>query len=376
MYRVDKKDKTTDKIKEISFKECGLSERKDLQEWIANNPTILGEELLIIQKEFDGFSDTNERLDLLAIDKNGNLVIIENKLDNSGKNVVWQAMKYAGYCSSLKKEDIKNIFQQYLIKSGKQEEAEDVIVDFLEKDDFNEVQLNIDVSQRIILVAREFRKEVTNTVIWARKFGMKIQCIKIIPYSFKGELLVDIDQIIPGKDIADIMISLDEKAQEDKKDKEQLANCQITRNEFWHQFLPRFNKKSDLFSGRNLELNQYDHWFGTGAGISGVTFNFLITKDYAGVELTISGGTQNENKKTYDYFYKHKDEIESLFGKKLDWERLDNKKMSRIISKLKGVSIYNKEDWDRMMLFLEKTMIKFEKALRKFIDEYPKKAKK
>ena len=68
-----------------------------------------------LPKEFDGFNDTNERLDLLALDKNGNLVIIENKLDDSGKNVVWQALKYAGYCSSLKKDEIKAIFQQYLI---------------------------------------------------------------------------------------------------------------------------------------------------------------------------------------------------------------------------------------------------------------------
>lgn len=53
-----------------------------MQEWIANNPESLDEELLIIQKEFDGFNDTNERLDLLALDKQGNLVVIENKLDD------------------------------------------------------------------------------------------------------------------------------------------------------------------------------------------------------------------------------------------------------------------------------------------------------
>ena len=45
---------------------------------------------------------------------------IENKLDDSGRNVVWQSMKYAGYCSSLKKDDIKEIFQQYLIQKGYQ----------------------------------------------------------------------------------------------------------------------------------------------------------------------------------------------------------------------------------------------------------------
>ena len=85
MFVVNNVDKTASKIKEISFKDIGLKERSDLQEWIANNPIILGEDLLIIQKEFDGFNDTKERLDLLALDKNGNLVIIENKLDDSGK---------------------------------------------------------------------------------------------------------------------------------------------------------------------------------------------------------------------------------------------------------------------------------------------------
>ena len=219
MFIVNSTDKTTSEVKEISFREIGLRERNDLQEWIANNPIILGEELLIIQKEFDGFNDTNERLDLLALDKNGNLVVIENKLDDSGRNVVWQSLKYAGYCSSLKKEDIKDIYSQYLSKIGSSDNAEESIVEFLNKADFSEVQLNQDLTQRIILVAREFRKEVTNTVIWARKYGMKIQCIKVVPYMINDQLIVDTEQIIPVKDIADIMIGYDEKAQEDFKSK-------------------------------------------------------------------------------------------------------------------------------------------------------------
>lgn len=60
----------------------------------------------------------------------------------------------------------------------------------------------------------------------------------------------------------------------------------------------------------------------------------------------------------------------------MDWERLDDKKMSRIASKLHGVSIYNKEDWEEMMEFLTETMIKFEKVLRKYINNYSKNIKK
>ena len=372
MFLVDSKNKKTEEIKEISFKEIGLKERKDLQEWIANNPSMLGEELLIIQKEFDGFNDTNERLDLLALDKEGNIVVIENKLDDSGRNVVWQSLKYAGYCSSLKKEDIRSIFQQYLVKTGSSESAEELLTEFLNKPDFSEVQLNQDLTQRIILVAKEFRKEVTNTVIWARKFGMKIQCIKVIPFLVGDKLVVDTDQIIPVKDIEDIMIGYDEKSLENVKTKEDLANCQIYRNEFWHKLLPYFNKKSDLFSGRNIELNQYDHWLSTGSGISGCPFDFIVTKNYCSVEFGLSSSEKDFNKFAYDYFYKRKKEIEDSFGDSLVWERLDDKKMSRISYRLDNVSIFNREDWDEMITFLTENMIKLEKAFKKHINTFKK----
>ena len=370
MFLVDSRNKTTEEIKEITFKEVGLKERKDLQEWIANNPNMLGEDLLIIQKEFDGFNDTNERLDLLALDKDGNLVIIENKLDDSGRNVVWQSLKYAGYCSSLKKEDVRSIFQQYLIKTGNNGNAETIITDFLEKPDFSEVQLNQDLTQRIILVAKEFRKEVTNTVIWARKFGMKIQCIKIIPYMIGEQLLVDTDQIIPVKDIEDIMIGYDEKSLENIRSKEDLANCEIYRNEIWHKLLPYFNTKSDLFSGRNMELTQNNAWLSTGSGIAGCPFNFVVTKDRCNVEFGLSSSEKEFNKRLYDYLYNSKSEIENVFGDELIWERLDDKKMSRISYKLENVSLYNKDDWDDMIVFLTENMIKLEKSFRKYIDSF------
>jgi len=111
MYQVDK---TTNSITALSakgFGALGFSERAHLQEWIAKCPECLGEELLILAKEFDGFDQTRERLDLLALDKQGGLVLIENKLDDSGRDVVWQALKYASYCSSLSKSQVVAIFQ-------------------------------------------------------------------------------------------------------------------------------------------------------------------------------------------------------------------------------------------------------------------------
>ena len=85
MFQIDRDSNRIIPLQAKGFGELGFKERGNLQEWLAHQPDALGEELLIIQKEFDGFAGTRERLDLLAPDKSGNLVVIENKLDQSGK---------------------------------------------------------------------------------------------------------------------------------------------------------------------------------------------------------------------------------------------------------------------------------------------------
>lgn len=92
MYKVDIEKKKLVKIPTTSFSSLKLKERFDIQEWIEGTPEILDEELLIIRKEF--VLPSGKRLDLLAIDKEGALVVIELKGDDSGNNVEWQAIKY------------------------------------------------------------------------------------------------------------------------------------------------------------------------------------------------------------------------------------------------------------------------------------------
>ena len=141
------------------FLRLGFRERENLQEWIAKQPDVLGEDLLIIQKEFRGFDETQERLDLLALDKQGALVVIENKLDDSGKDVTWQALKYASYCSRLSKSNIAKIYQEYLNIAEPGVNAEERISEFMDDQDFEELILNEGVSQRIILIAAKFEKK-------------------------------------------------------------------------------------------------------------------------------------------------------------------------------------------------------------------------
>lgn len=143
MYKVDIKNKTLTKIPITSFKVLNLMERFDIQEWIDSTPDILGEELLIISKEL--FLPSGKRLDLLAVDKQGNLAIIELKRDNSGSSAEWQAIKYASYCSSFSNEDIYIYFAEYLCSDS--DDAQVKIEEFIscEPEELNQ-------KQRIILV--------------------------------------------------------------------------------------------------------------------------------------------------------------------------------------------------------------------------------
>lgn len=348
MYLINRDKNNLEPVEKITFKSAGLTERKHLQEWIDKNPESLGEELLIIQKEFAGFDETSERLDLLALDKKGNLVVIENKLDDSGRDVVWQSLKYASYCSGLNSQGIKEIFEEYLAKQGIKDEAQKRLEDFFDDEDY-EKKLNTGSAQRIILVAAEFRREVTSTVLWLLNYGLKIQCYKVTPYKLGENLLLDFDQIIPIKEAEDYIIKVALKNREELGNQEELENRYGVRLEFWSQFLKEINKRNNLCT--NLSPSK-DAWIGIGIGMSGVGMNLVVTRSYARVEIYINRGSQAENKKIFDALEKNKEAIEKDFGAQLIWARMDDKVTCRIKWQLDDVSVFNPQDYPKINEFL------------------------
>lgn len=369
MFIVNTNENSITEVKPTSFTELNFKERNHLQIWIEKNPSSLGEDLLFIQKEFDGFDDTKERLDLLALDKNGNLVIIENKLDDSGRDVTWQALKYASYCSTLSKTQIKDIYQKYLSKHhSASENAEEKILEFLEEDDFDEIQLN--QNQRIILIANHYRKEVTSTVLWLMtKYNLSIQCFKVTPYKFNQQIFLDIEQIIPVKETEEFIIKMAEKNQEAQINQSTLQNRHHLRLEFWRKTIDECkNKNVHLFS--EIAPSK-DNWISAGAGISGLSFNLVINRNVARIELYISKSTPTENKEIFDKLYSQKEKIESEIDG-IIWERLDDKKACRIKKEILDVSLYDKDSWDNVIYFFIEEMPKFSDVFKKYIKQLGK----
>lgn len=361
MYRIDRATNRIQPLKRQSFRDLGFKERAHLQEWIAREPQSLGEDLLIIQKEFAGFSDTNERLDLLALDKQGSLVIIENKLDDTGRDVTWQALKYASYCSTLSKDDIRQIFQDYLNRFSPGQSATEAISAFFDEEDYDDLALNKGFSQRIILVAANFRKEVTSTVLWLSNFRVRIQCFRATPFAMGDELFLNIEQIIPTKDAEDFTIGLADKAKVEVEGIENEARRHPIRRQFWTEVIKAINATSSHLY-QNISPSK-ESWISAASGLRGLGLNFSATKDYGRAELYIDRGDKEENETVFDMLFAQKDQIEAEYDGPLIWERLDAKRACRIKSEREG-NIFEREMWPDMIDFMVKAMVQLEGVLK------------
>ncbi len=366
MYKISDADNSIKEVEATAFSERGYKEREHLQEWIAKNPQVFGEELLIIHKEFGGFADTNERLDLLALDKFGNIVVIENKLDDSGRDVIWQALKYASYCSQLTKANIKDIYQDFLLKNGSSVNAEEALTEFFETEEYDELQLNLGNTQRIIMVAAKFRREITSTVLWLMNYKLRIQCFKTTLYMTENEKYVNFEQIIPVKDIEDYMITMADKAQSDVASQAYDHVRFQLRQKFWQQHIAKANQRFDLY--KNVSPSK-DNWISGASGITATGLNSVITRNHARVEVYISRPVKEENKFIFDELFKHKDKMEEQFGPGLQWERMEDKKACRIRSQLDGVSYSNEEDWPQMTDFMVDAMERMIEVFREPLRE-------
>lgn len=357
MYRIDSASNRISKLKQVRFSELGFTERSHLQEWLANQPDALGEELLIIQKEFDGFDETKERLDLLAIDKTGALVIIENKLDDSGRNVVWQSLKYASYCSTLSKSQIAEIYQRYIDRHLPGAESKASICEFLGQEDFDEVVLNPGNDQRLIMVAAQFRKEVTSTVLWLLKHRVYVKCFKATPFQDGDSVFLSIEQVIPLPEAEELMIGISEKEIEEQKSERGQAARHLLRTEFWHLALDALKRASvSLYANVGASA---DPWLNAGSGLSGVVYSMVFNKDEARVGFVLARASKDQNKALFDSLHARRDLLDKAFGAPLDWRRMDDKKLS-IIEFSRSFEGRDKTVWPEMAAWLADNVQKME----------------
>ncbi|HJE73964.1 MULTISPECIES: hypothetical protein [Acinetobacter] len=193
-----------------------ILERQHLQQALKQNISVIAADCLVLTEEYAEWDASRKRIDLLAIDKQANLVIIELKRTDTGDHMELQALRYASMISTMTFEHALDVLVDYRNKNGEEgftrENARETIEDFIELDAINETNFGNDV--RIILVSAEFSKELTTSVIWLNERDLDITCVRMKPYKYQDQILIDIQQVLPLPEAKDYQIRAQKKAEE------------------------------------------------------------------------------------------------------------------------------------------------------------------
>jgi len=210
------------------------------------NIEAIAPDCLVIADEFSDWEDSRRRIDLLAIDRNANLVVIELKRDEVGAHMELQALRYAAMIANMTFDKACEYFATYIEQEGLQIDARKTLLDFVDLDESQLDDFGNEV--RIVLASADFGKELTTSVLWLRDKGIDISCVRLTPFKYQGEVLIDAAQIIPLEEAEDYQIQFREKRAE------QRASQQGTKDYSKYRF------NGEVYNKRHLALAVLNHW--------------------------------------------------------------------------------------------------------------------
>lgn len=285
------------KLEEVDIRELWKHEQYDFSEWLSKEENIemlsdeIGLTLTEINKEvFVG----SYRCDLVAKDETtGIKVIIENQLEATNHDHLGKIITYA---------------------SG--------------------LDANV-----VIWIVKEAREEHRSAIEWLNNkttkdisfFLMEIRAYKIGD-SLPAPKFVVIEK--PNDFVKTANAGMDSG---------ELSKAQAARLNFWNRFNEVLILRNKPFNARKATT---DHWYDVALGTSEAHISItLVNKiNSIGIEIYI-----NDNKELFDRLYSASEEIQNELGFSMDWQRLDNKKASRIIYYISGLDFDNHENYNELV---------------------------
>ena len=140
-----------------------------------------------------------------------------------------------------------------------------------------------------------------------------------------------------------------------------LNKSQSERLAFWEQFNQVLVSRGKPFNVRKATT---DHWYDVAIGSSEAHIAIdLINKDgNIVVELYISN-----NKEVFDDLFSKREEIEQELGFDMTWDRLNNKKASRIKYYIQGLNFDDHSNYEDLMRQAIDTAVKMREVFKKHL---------
>lgn len=125
-----------------------------------------------------------------------------------------QAIRYAAMVSTMTYERAVEVYARYLVRIGSELDAHASILEFLEWDEPDEDSFAQNV--RLVLVAADFSKELTTSVMWLNEQGLDIRCVRIKPYLYENKIFVDLQQVLPLPEAEEYRVRIRDKQQRER----------------------------------------------------------------------------------------------------------------------------------------------------------------
>lgn len=172
-----------------TMSEAGRTEPVDLQAWVRQAPELLGEPLLIIGEQVQTRSGP---LDFLALDADGNTVVVELKRDTLARDALTQALDYASDVASW---DVERLNSE--CRGFRDQPLEEALAAAFPDADLAELKLN--GIQRILLVGTGTDAALERMVKWLSDgFGVPVNAV-LFRYirTHRGDELLAATRVIP-----------------------------------------------------------------------------------------------------------------------------------------------------------------------------------
>jgi len=170
----------------LKVEESKLDYEVDLENALAAKIDILNSGWLIFGRQVQ--TSYNKYIDLLAIDQDGNIIVIELKRDKTPRDVVAQAIDYASWVKKLKSEQISEIFAKFddsYLKSGK------TFSDHFNKRFGKRIEeVEVNASHEIVIVSSELDPSTERIVGYLSESNIAINVLFFKVYKINGDIYI------------------------------------------------------------------------------------------------------------------------------------------------------------------------------------------
>jgi hypothetical protein len=179
---------------EHDFKEKNFE--KDLESWLENNPDYIleDEKVLIIGRQVT--TNLGSVIDLLGIDREGNVVVIELKRDQTPRETLAQILEYASFVEDLSYAQLEEISKEYLGE-------ENLVLTDYHRSYFNLQEgeaVAFNKNQKLVIIGQSVTKEIRQTSSFLRKKGIEVFCMEFKYFKTEsGEQIIS-SEFVVGKD--------------------------------------------------------------------------------------------------------------------------------------------------------------------------------